>query len=58
MLRFIVPPCFGCRALGEGVEYLLADSQPPHLFILRKMYRHAATPVSAPARAVRWLLVV
>ncbi|KAL4855781.1 Mediator of RNA polymerase II transcription subunit 6 [Chlorella vulgaris] len=26
-------------ALGEGVEYLLADSQPPHLFILRKMYR-------------------
>jgi hypothetical protein len=21
------------------VEYLLADSQPPHLFILRKMYR-------------------
>ncbi|KAI7838517.1 hypothetical protein COHA_007778 [Chlorella ohadii] len=31
-------------ALGEGVEYLLADSQPPHLFILRKMYRHAAAP--------------
>ena len=21
--------------------YLLADSQPPHLFILRKVYRHA-----------------
>lgn len=30
-----------CRAMGEGVEYLLADSQPPHLFILRKLYRHA-----------------
>ena len=28
------------------MEYLLADSQPPHLFILRKMYRHAAAPVS------------
>jgi hypothetical protein len=27
--------------MGEGVEYLLADSQPPHLFILRKLYRHA-----------------
>ena len=47
MLRFVVPPCFRCSALGEGVEYLLADSQPPHLFILRKMYRHAATPVSS-----------
>lgn len=23
------------------MEYLLADSQPPHLFILRKMYRHS-----------------
>lgn len=28
------------RLLGVGVEYLLADSQPPHLFILRKLYRH------------------
>lgn len=37
--RSALPPSPG-RLLGEGVEYLLADSQPPHLFILRKLYRH------------------
>lgn len=36
-------------AMGEGVEYLLADSQPPHLFILRKMYRHALGAITTLA---------
>ncbi|KAL4427654.1 hypothetical protein ABPG75_001743 [Micractinium tetrahymenae] len=36
-------------AVGEGVEYLLADSQPPHLFILRKMYRHALGAITTLA---------
>ncbi len=35
--------------MGEGVEYLLADSQPPHLFILRKMYRHALGAITTLA---------
>ncbi len=47
-----------CSALGEGVEYLLADSQPPHLFILRKMYRHAAAPVSTLGMHSMPLLIV
>lgn len=45
-------PCLLSRAgsaLGEGVEYLLADSQPPHLFILRKMYRHALGAITTLA---------
>lgn len=44
-----LPLAPSCRAVGEGVEYLLADSQPPHLFILRKMYRHALGAITTLA---------
>ena len=43
------PPPRRCSAVGEGVEYLLADSQPPHLFILRKLYRHAGGAITTLA---------
>ncbi|PSC68914.1 mediator of RNA polymerase II transcription subunit 6 [Micractinium conductrix] len=36
-------------AMGEGVEYLLADSQPPHLFILRKLYRQSLGAITTLA---------
>lgn len=31
------------------MEYFLADSQPPHLFILRKLYRHGSGAITTLA---------
>jgi hypothetical protein len=49
LLLLRLEACVRCSALGEGVEYLLADSQPPHLFILRKLYRHGGGAITTLA---------
>ena len=49
----ISPTRCSCSAMGEGVEYLLADSQPPHLFILRKLYRQSLGAITTLVSAWR-----
>eukprot|EP00887_Chlorella_sp_A99_P005961 scaffold29.g5961.t1 len=36
---------------APGIEYTLVDQQPPHLYVIRKLFRHADGPSSAAAPA-------